>query len=321
MNFIKDFHDGMRTHDIYYCRTKMNAKTKAGKDYINASIQDKTGSIDAKIWSPMNPGIEEFSQGEYIYVEGDVQSYNGTLQIIIQRVKKAKDGDYNPDDFISSSKKDLNQMTKELDNLIFSIKTPYLKTLLENVFIKDENFRNEFINHTAAKNIHHNFMHGLLEHTLSVAHLADAISNIHTDLNRDLMVSASLCHDIGKVREYTKFPTPDYTDEGQLLGHIVIGYEILSKKISEIKDFPESSKTEFLHIILSHHGSLEYGSPKRPALMEAMAVAFVDNIDAKLETMREDLEAAEAIHRKDPNGFIGYNKFIESNLRATSPNP
>lgn len=318
MKFIKDFKDGDLIKDIYLCKTKSVAKAKTGKDYFNIIIQDKTGTADLKVWDVNNAGIEEFSDGDYINLEADVVTYNNAIQLKARRITKAKEGEYDPNNYSVSSKRDLASMEKELDDFINSIHTPYLKNLLNKVFVEDKDFRKKFIYNTAAKSVHHGFIHGLLEHTLSVAKTTDAICKVNTDLNRDLAVSAAICHDIGKVYEYTSFPSPDYTDEGHLIGHIIIGYDMLSRKIDEIKDFPQTVKNEFLHIILSHHGKLEYGSPKLPAIMEAMAVSFADDLDAKLETMRECLEQADQQNKKDQFGFIGFNKFINSNLRKTT---
>lgn len=318
MKFIKDFKDGDIIKDIYLCKTKSIAKAKTGKDYFNVMIQDKTGTADLKVWDVNSAGIEEFVEGDYINLEADVVTYNGAIQLKARRIIKAKEGEYDPINYSVASKRNTQEMENELDEMINSINTPYLKTLLNKVFVEDKEFRKKFTYNTAAKSVHHGFIHGLLEHTLSVAKTTEAICKVHTDLNKDLSVSAALCHDIGKVYEYTDFPSPDYTDEGQLIGHIVIGYEILSRKIEEIKDFPESVRNEFLHIILSHHGKMEFGSPKLPALMEAIAVSFADDLDAKLETMREVLDQAEQQNKKDQFGFIGFNKFINSNLRKTT---
>lgn len=317
MKYIKDMKDGEVIKDVYLCKTKSIGKAKTGKDYFNIMLQDKTGTADLKVWDITSPGIEEFSEGDYILVEADVVTYNNAIQLKARRIVKAKEGEYDPKDFSVTSKRDVNDMEKELDNFIESVKEKHLHELLENVFVKDVDFRKKFVYNTAAKSVHHGFIHGLLEHTVSIAKTVDAICSVNKDLNRDLAIAAALCHDIGKVREYTDFPSPDYTDEGQLLGHIVIGYDILSRKIDDVKEFPEKLKTEFLHIILSHHGKLEYGSPKLPALMEAMAVSFADELDAKLETMREAIEQADLQNKKDKFGFIGFNKFLGTNLRKS----
>ena len=176
----------------------------------------------------------------------------------------------------------------------------------------------EFSFHSAAKTVHHSYVGGLLEHTLSVAKLCRFYAEHYQDLNKDILVSAALCHDIGKMKELSEFPRNDYSDEGQLLGHIMIGYTMLSEKIALIPDFPNALRSEFLHCILSHHGELEFGSPKKPATMEALALAFADNTDAKLQTMREFIEQGEKSGKaKEGSGWIGFNKLLESNVRKS----
>jgi 3'-5' exoribonuclease len=180
--------------------------------------------------------------------------------------------------------------------------------------VKDETFIKNFKKHSAAKSVHHGFSGGLLEHTLSVAELCSDLAAHYDYLDRDLLVTAALCHDIGKVEELSDFPQNIYTDEGQLLGHIVIGSWMVRDHIANIPDFPEAKKNELLHCILSHHGKLEYGSPKVPMLVEAEALQFADNIDAKMETFREAIESG----TPDITGWMGYNRFLEANFRKTT---
>ena len=202
--------------------------------------------------------------------------------------------------------------------MISALENPFLKKLLESIFVEDKEFLQEFSFHSAAKSVHHSYVGGLLEHTLSVAKLCRFYAEHYQDLNKDILISAALCHDIGKMKELSEFPRNDYSDEGQLLGHIMIGYTMLSEKIALIPDFPTTLRSEFLHCILSHHGELEFGSPKKPATMEALALSFADNTDAKLQTMREFIEQGEKSGKaKEGNGWIGYNKLLESNVRKS----
>ena len=205
-------------------------------------------------------------------------------------------------------------MYEELKSYIGSIENPYLHQLLNSFFLEDPEFIKRFKAHSAAKSIHHGFMGGLLEHTLSVAGLCDAFCRQYLILNRDLLLTAAMFHDIGKLEELSGFPANDYTDEGQLLGHIMIGTEWVGEHIREIPNFPRKLSNELKHCILSHHGELEFGSPKKPALVEAMALCFADNIDAKMETMKE-------IFENEPEGstkWLGYNRLLETNIRRTS---
>ncbi len=322
MKYIANFSDGMRIQDIYLVKTKNLAVTKNGKEYLNVTLQDRTGTVDAKIWEPNSPGIHDFSAFDYVYVEGNVTVYNGANQVNIQRLSLAEKGAYDPADFYPVSSRDPEKMKEELSKWIDSVQEPHLKELLNRIFRKDQEFYQKFVLHSAAKTVHHGFVGGLLEHTLSVTAVCDFFARHYGDLNRDLLITAALCHDIGKVRELTAFPRNDYSDEGQLIGHIVIGYEMILRVAEEIPGFPPILLRELCHCVLSHHGELEYGSPKKPALMEAMALSFADNVDAKLETMREALSSASVSGRaNDNNGWTGFNKLIDSNIRRTSMAP
>lgn len=179
--------------------------------------------------------------------------------------------------------------------------------------MNDAAFMKAFSFHSAAKSVHHGFVGGLLEHTLSVVKMCDYFSKQYPALNRDLLLTAAMFHDIGKTKELSAFPENDYTDEGQLLGHIIIGVQMLEERIAAMPGFPKKLEHELIHCILAHHGELEYGSPKKPALIEALALNLADNADAKLETMTEILKGA-----GDNMGWLGYNRFMESNVRRTS---
>ena len=312
MKFIKDLKEGDRLFDIYLCKHKQGAVTKNGKPYENVILQDKTGTIDAKVWEPNNPGIGNYNTLDYIEVHGDVNNFQGNLQVSIKRIRVCREGEYNPADYLPVSGKDINVMFKELKEFIQSIKNPWLKQLLEAFFVKDEAFAKAFCYSSAAKTVHHGFVGGLLEHTLSVTKLCDYYCKAYPILKRDLLLTAAMCHDIGKVREISPFPENDYTDDGQLLGHIVMGSQMVAEKAAEIADFPHVQLVQLQHCILAHHGKYEYGSPKIPALMEALALNYADDTDAKLETFKEILENNSA-----SQGWLGFNRLFESNLRAT----
>jgi len=312
MKYIRELKEGDKVYDIYLCKHKQSAMTKNGKPYDSVILQDKTGTLDAKVWDPNNAGIEEYSSLDYIEVHGDVINFQGALQLNVKRIRRCKESEYNPSDYLPVSKKDNDKMYRELIGMIDSVKEPYLRKLLNAFFREDEMFIKKFRRSSAAKTIHHGFMGGLLEHSLSVAKLCDYYCTAYPMLKRDLLITAAICHDIGKVREISLFPENDYTDEGQFLGHIVIGSEMISEKVRKIPGFPKFLETELKHCILSHHGEYEFGSPKKPALMEAVALAFADNTDAKLETFAELLE-----NNEDNNGWWGFNKLFESNLHTT----
>ncbi len=311
MKYIKDYRDGDRVFDIYFCKFKSSAVTKNGKNYDNVILQDKTGTLDAKIWDPNNVGIADFEAMDYIEVYGDVTSFNGALQVNVKRVRRCEQGEYDESEYMPVSKKDLDAMYAELLKIVNSIQNTYLNTLLQKFFVEDETFAARFKRASAAKSVHHGFIGGLLEHTLSVTKLCEYYCTAYPSLDRDLLLTAAICHDIGKVREISAFPTNDYTDEGQLLGHIVMGSEMIGQKAREITGFPPMLEMELKHCILAHHGEYEYGSPKKPALIEALALNYADDTDAKLETFTEILESSQE------TGWLGYNRLFESNLKKT----
>lgn len=312
MKYIKDYKDGDRVFDIYLCKHKISAVTKNGKPYDTVVLQDKTGTIDAKVWDPNNAGIAEFDSLDYIEVYGDITSFQGVLQVNVKRIRKCQEGEYTPADYLPVSRFDREEMYEELLSYINSVENVYLKKLLQEFFVKDEAFISAFKQSSAAKTVHHGFVGGLLQHTLGVTKLCDYYCNTYPLLKRDLLITAAICHDMGKTREISLFPENDYTDAGQFLGHIVIGVEMIGEKVRNIPGFPEVLANELKHCILAHHGEYEFGSPKKPAIMEAMALNLADNTDAKLETFTEILESS-----KDNNGWLGFNRLFDSNLTGT----
>ena len=312
MRYIDSFREGMHISDVYLFKNWQIALTKNGKEYGNLVLQDKTGTIDAKIWDLGSPGVGNFETLDYVYIDADVTVFMGANQLNVKRIRKADEGEYIPADYLPVSLKDVRQMYCELLALIASVKNPYLRKLLDSYF-GDPDFARAFQFHSAAKSVHHGFVGGLLEHTLSVTKMCDYFAGAYPMLNRDLLLTAAMFHDIGKTKELSVFPENDYTDDGQLLGHIIIGTEMVSERMRTIEGFPPKLATELKHCILAHHGELEYGSPKKPALLEAMALNFADNADAKMETMIEVLRGA-----GDNQGWLGYNRLLETNIRKTT---
>lgn len=313
MKYIETFREGERIHEIFLCKYKQSALTKNGKPYENVILQDKTGVLDAKIWEPGSNGIEDFEPLDYICVMGDLTNFQGALQMNVKRVRKAQPGEYDPADYLPVSEKDIGLMYEELKGYIKTVENPYLQKLLAMFFLEDQVFIKRFQFHSAAKTVHHGFVGGLLEHTLGVTALCDAFCRQYTILNRDLLLAAAMFHDIGKLEELSAFPSNDYTDAGQLLGHIVIGTEWIGMRIRQIPDFPARLGNELKHCILAHHGELEFGSPKKPALIEAVALNFADNMDAKMETLKE----AFANVPEGNTEWLGYNRLLETNIRKT----
>lgn len=315
MRYIETLHEGDRITSVYMCKQKSSATTKTGKSYENVIIQDKTGCMDAKIWEPNSSGIDDFDALDYIEISGDVTSFNGMLQFNIRRVRRCGEGEYDPKDFLPSSKRDVEEMYAELLGYVKKINNPYIAKLVRSFFVEDEEFVKAFKFHSAAKSVHHGFIGGLLEHTLGVTKLCDFYADTYPAINRDLILAAAMFHDMGKLREISTFPENDYTDDGNLLGHIVMGVEMIGERIRTIDGFPPKVASELKHCILAHHGEYEYGSPKKPALIEALALNFADNLDAKMETLTEIFAANEG-----KSEWLGFNRLLDSNIRRTSDN-
>lgn len=312
MRYINGLHEGETIRNVYLCKGKRSAETRNGKPYDNLLLQDKTGILDGKVWDPNSQGIADYDEKDFIEVYGDVISYNGNLQINIKQIRKVQEGEYDPADYMPTTEKSVDSMYEELIVYIRQIGNPHLKKLLEYFFVNDAEFIKRFKAHSAAKTVHHSFSGGLLEHTLSILHMCEYFAGAYPILNRDLLFAAAMCHDIGKTRELSEFPDNDYTDEGQLIGHIVIGVEMISEALRTLPDFPVTLANELKHCVIAHHGELEYGSPKKPALAEALALNLADNADAKMQTLTEIFKG------KTGTDWLGYNRLFESNLRRTS---
>ena len=311
MKYLKDYKEGDRVLDVYLCKHKQSAVTKNGKSYDNLILQDKTGVMDAKIWDPNSAGIAEFDALDYIEVYGEVTSFNGVLQINVKRVRKVFEGEYVPADYLPMTKKDIEEMFKELKGYMSSLQNVHLKKLLHAFFVEDEQFIKAFKYSSAAKAVHHGFVGGLLEHTLSVTRMCDYYTTVYPILNRDLLLTAAICHDIGKTKELSGFPENDYTDEGQFLGHIVMGTEMVGEKIRSIEGFPVVLANELKHCIIAHHGEYEFGSPKKPAIVEAVALNFADNTDAKIQSFTELMDST-----NEP-GWTNFNRLFDSKVIET----
>lgn len=284
---------------------------KTGKTYYSLMLQDKSGSMDAKVFD-INSGIDDFEAMDFIDVNGQVSSFQGNLQWKLTRIRKCNDGEYNVDDYMMTSKRDRGEMYTELMTLMSAVKNTYLRQLINMYFVNDKDFIKRFMAHSAAKSVHHSFVGGLLEHTLGVVRMSNYLGDNYPVLDKELLLTAALFHDVGKMDELASFPASEYTDDGQLLGHIFIGAELIGTAVKQIPGFPPKLATELRHCILAHHGELEFGSPKKPALVEALALNMADNTDAKIQILTEVFDTAE-----DNMEWLGFNRMVDSNIRQT----
>lgn len=289
MRYIKDLREGERVMEYYLCRKKENRESRAGKAFLSLKLQDKTGTIDAKIWEITND-IGQFEEGDFLKIDGVVVSFQNELQLKVTKLRRSREGEYIETEYIPATEKDIGEMFTKISELIKSVKNTHIKTLLENIFIKNEERSKIFKSHSAAMYMHHSYMGGLLEHTLSVAEICMFLGVRYKYVNIDLLLAGALLHDIGKIQELSPLPQNEYTDDGQMLGHIIIGLEMVGVEIVKIQNFPHELASLLKHCIIAHHGEYEFGSPKIPAIPEAMILHFADNIDAKLTTFSEIYE-------------------------------
>ncbi len=313
MKYIQNLREGETISEIYLCKKKTSAISKTGKPYDSLILQDKTGNLDGKIWDISSAGINDYDEMDYVFVSGEVTLFNNKPQLRITRLRVASEGEYDLSDYIPSTEKDVDKMYEWLLSIVDSISAPYMRTLLDS-FFRNAETASKFKAHSAAKSVHHGFLGGLLEHTVAVTSTCNFFAKQYPYLNRDLLLTAALLHDIGKLDELSEMPLNDYTDDGQLLGHITIGALMIEDAIRTIEGFPDIKRRELLHCILAHHGKLEFGSPKKPALIEAWALNFADDLDAKLETFKESIATANVTD----TSWLGFNKMLDSNIRRTS---
>ena len=289
MKYIKELREGENVIEHYLCKSRASMKSRNGKTYLSLKLQDKTGIVDAKVWD-MNKDIQSFQENDFIKVDAFVTTFNNELQLNVKRIRRSREGEYDPADFIPSTDKNIDEMYTQLLAYIKTIQSPYIKKLLEEIFLRHPVISKDFKYHSAAKTMHHSFRGGLVEHTLSVTQICD----------------------FGKTKEISLFPENDYTDEGQLLGHIFIGAELIRDTAAKIEGFPQKLVMLLMHCILSHHGELEYGSPKVPETIEAFILHCADNMDAKTKMFEEMLAADNT-----QGSWAGYHRMLARNIRKS----
>lgn len=308
MKYINELREGENIIEHYLCKSRQTMKSRNGKNYLSLKLQDKTGMVDAKVWD-LNNDIQSFQENDFIKVDAFVTTFNNELQLNVKRIRRSREGEYDPADFVPSTDKNIDEMYDQLMSYIKTMKNPYLKKLLEEIFLRHPVISKEFKYHSAAKAMHHSFRGGLVEHTLSVTQLCDFLAPRYNYVNRDILVASAMLHDVGKVLELSDFPTNDYTDDGQLLGHLILGSELIRDAAAKIDGFPKRLESLMKHCMLSHHGEYEYGSPKLPSTPEAFLLHCADNLDAKTKMIEEALAADST-----KGHWAGYNRMLQRNL-------
>ena len=268
-------------------------KNSSKGNYLQLSVQDKTGTISAKLWSEGGETSrlsQHLSDAQVVKLSGKAEEYQGRLSIVLHDPPEKIENYESPEDFMSKTDKDIPKMLQELKDEISKISDPHIKQLLE-LFSNDNEFMKKYSTAPAAKVMHHNFIGGLLEHVLNLISASKTIHSSHPELNLDLLIAASILHDIGKIDEYDVGLKIDISDEGRFYGHISIGYRLVASKIEEISDFPEELERKILHIILSHHGEKQYGSPVEPIFPEAVAFHNIDKTDASIQNAKQSIQS------------------------------
>ncbi len=313
--FITDIKAGDVLDDIFVLAEKILSQKRDGNNFLNVTLSDKTGTLKGVVWDNVDQIAAHVTSGDFVSIRGTVSEYKGTLQLVVKAMDVCAHEAVDPSDFLPATSRDIDGMFQRLVTITASLTTPYLKKLFD-AFWKDEELVRKFKTAPAAKKMHHAYIGGLLEHTLSMASLADKVAGHYSGIDRDLLVSGAVLHDIGKTDEFEYQFKIDYTDEGRLLNHIVIGLKMVDEKLSGIEDFPEDQIFLLKHMMVSHHGAREFGSPEPPKTIEAVLLNYIDEIDSKVNGIR-DFMASE-----DPNEtWTSYHRLLERHFYKGKKDP
>jgi len=301
---LTGFDEGRTFESFFLVLAKQLKTTKQNKPYLNLVLGDKTGPIEGRVWDPADPRIaKDFDRGDIVKVRGSVTRFDERTQVKVDQMRKAAPGEADKMDMLPATTKDVGELWKQLEAAVDSLSNPHLKRLLTAMLAGTE-LAEAYRQAHAARQLHHAWLGGLLEHVVSLLGLAERVAAHYPLLDRDLLVTGVILHDIGKVRELEWETGFDYTIEGILLGHIQIGVDLVEKAIAALPGFPGRLRTIVLHMILSHHGKLEFGSPKLPMIPEALALNFIDDLDAKMQAVISEFEKS-AREGKAPDELTG----------------
>ena len=304
--FIGELKKGQAVESTFLVREKILTKTKSGNPYLALRLADCTGEIDGRVWEGAADFVSLFETDDVIKVRAEVDEFQGTLQLRILKLRKCQEGEIQLDEFLPKTSRNVEEMITELRKIASHVHHPSLRELLE-AFLADEDFVRRFKLAPAAKAVHHVYLGGLLEHTLSVVQLILLIGPRYKGINQDLLIAGGILHDIGKVSELSFDRSFDYTDPGRLLGHITLTVEMIDDKIRRIPGFPEELSTLLKHIVLSHHGEYAFGSPKLPQTLEALLLHHIDDLDAKLQSFLAWIEK----EKDSPSRWTAYHKLFD----------
>jgi 3'-5' exoribonuclease len=289
--YIRDCHqqENQTVTSNFVVASKQVKNKKNGEFYLSLTLADRTGQVQANMWDNVSEALHSFEQDDFIKVKGMVQKYNGRWQITIHKIRKLGDTEIDYADYLPKTSKDIDQLWRTLGEFVDSFQNPWLKQLVQN-FMADEAIATAYKNAPAAKTLHHAYVGGLLDHVVSLFTVCDLASRNYPQVNRDLLLTGVFLHDIGKIHELAYQRSISYTTKGQLLGHMIIELEMLHEKLAHIPGFPDELKILIEHLIISHHGQYEFGSPKLPMFPEALMLHYLDDLDSKMESMRAQFE-------------------------------
>ncbi len=292
--FVNELQPNSDITAVLLVQSKDVRQKKSGEPYLSLTLSDRSGDIDAKMWDNVEEVLDNFDRDDFVKVRGRVQIFQNKPQLTVHRLQKMEDGEVDLGDFFPVSPRGLDEMWAELRALIDGMSNEHLKALLTAMFA-DAEIARKFRIAPAAKSIHHAWLGGLLEHVLSLAHLARLTAAHYREVDLDLLLTGVVLHDIGKIHELTFDRSISYSTEGQLLGHIIIALRMVDEKLRGLPEFPVKLRTLVEHMILSHHGELAFGSPKTPMFLEALLLHHLDNLDSKMESMRQHVKRDKSV--------------------------
>jgi 3'-5' exoribonuclease len=311
--YINEIKENENVDSFFLVKEKSSAMTKTGNAYVKLKLGDRSGELEGRIWTSVETLAERFEKDDFVHVNGKTATYHDHLQVNITQIEKVDEEAVLLSDFFPMAEKDIDGMFQSLLEISGQVKDPYLGQLLR-LFWEDEPFLKRFKMAPASKWLHHTYLGGLLEHTLSLAQLVVKNASHYSGMNLDLLLTASLLHDLGKVDELSYCRSFDYSDEGRLLGHIILGMERVEEKIRQLPDFPKYLSTLLKHLLISHHGQYIWGSPKRPMTLEAVMLHFLDDMDAKMNGIRQFLK----INVPEGSKWSPYHRTFEQSFYAAT---
>jgi 3'-5' exoribonuclease len=287
--YVNEIKENENVDSLFLVKEKSSGVTKVGNPYLKLKLGDRSGEMEGRIWTSVEIFAESFDKDDFVHVKGKAASFQEHLQLNITHIEKVGEEEILLSDFFPVAEKDIDDMFQSLTEISQQVKNQYLRELLH-LFWEDEPFLERFKMAPASKWLHHTYLGGLLEHTLSLTQLVLKTTSHYEGLNLDLLLTASILHDLGKVDELSYKRSFDYSDEGRLLGHIILGVERVEDKIRQLPHFPKNLSTLLKHLLLSHHGQYAWGSPKKPMTLEAVMLHYLDDMDAKMNGIRQFLK-------------------------------